>query len=90
LLKRELLRPVKIDLASHPTGYPHQVALRIIAGDDCSRIRGNRPLKVVPNKGVNLSVLHDYILKRVSYASIAATWKVESIKYTWRAWEEYT
>jgi hypothetical protein len=42
-LGREFLRPVRIDLASHPTSRPHQVALRFVAGDDSSRVSGNRP-----------------------------------------------
>jgi hypothetical protein len=68
-LGREFLRPVRIDPASHPTGRPHQIALRFIAGDNSSRVSGNRPPEVVLNKGVNLGVLHYYVLERVAHVT---------------------
>jgi hypothetical protein len=65
--KREFLRPVRIDLAGHPISRLHQVALRLVAGDDSSRVSGNRPLEVMLDEGVDLSVLHHYVLERVAY-----------------------
>jgi hypothetical protein len=43
--------------------------LRFIAGDDSSRVSNNYPLEVVLNKGVNLGVLHYYILERIAYVT---------------------
>lgn len=58
---------------SHPTGRPHQVALRFIARDDSSSISGNLPSEVVLDKGVNLGVLHDYVLERVAHVTCPST-----------------
>jgi hypothetical protein len=68
-LGREFLRSVRINLASHPTGRPHQVALRFVAGDDSSRVSGDCPPEVVLDKGVNLSVLHHHILERIAHVT---------------------
>jgi len=72
-LGREFLRPVRIDPASHPTGRPHQVALRFVAGDDSSRVSGDRPPEVVLDKGVNLGVLHHHVLERVAHVTCQST-----------------
>jgi hypothetical protein len=67
LLGRELLRPVKIDLECHSTSRPHQIALKFVTGDNSSRISGNLPPEVMLDKGINLSMLYDHILKRVGH-----------------------
>ena len=67
MLRREFLRPVKIDPSSHPTGRPHQVALGFVAGDDSSSISGDLPPEVMLDKGVNLGVLHNHVLERVGH-----------------------
>ena len=69
----EFLRPVRIDPASHPTGRPHQVALSFVAGDDSSRVSGDRLPEVVLDKGVNLSVLHHDVLERVAHVIYQST-----------------
>ncbi len=63
----EFLRPVRINLASHPIGRPYQVMLRFVAGDDSSRVSGDCPLEVMLDKGVNLGVLYYYILERIAH-----------------------
>jgi hypothetical protein len=77
------LRPVRIDPASYPTGRPHQIALRFVAGDDSSRVSGNRPPEVVLNKGVNLGVLHHHVLERVAHVTCQST---VSISYYEKGW----
>ena len=67
MLRREFLRPVRIDLSSHPTSRPYQVVLGFVAGDDSSSISGDLPPEVILNKGVNLSVLYDHVLERVGH-----------------------
>jgi hypothetical protein len=72
-LGREFLRPVRIDLASYLTGRLYQVVLRFVAGDDSSRVSGDRPPEVVLNKGVNLSVLYYHVLERVAHVTCQST-----------------
>jgi len=72
LLEREFLRPIRIDPLSHPTGRPHSVVLRFVAGDDGSRISSNSSRKVVLDKGVDLSVLQYHILERIAHVTYAS------------------
>jgi hypothetical protein len=67
LHKREFLRSVRIDPASHLAGRPHQIMLRFIARDNSSGISGDLPPEVVFNKGINLGVLYNHVLERVAY-----------------------
>jgi hypothetical protein len=72
-LRREFLQLVRIDLASHLTGRPHQVVLRFIARNDRSHVSSNCLLKVVLNKGIDLSMLHHHILERVAHITCPST-----------------
>lgn len=43
--------------------------LRFVARDNSLSISSNLPPKVVLNKGINLSVLYDHVLERITYVT---------------------